>query len=97
MKAGADGRVLERKLVIQAGKGAAFTIPKNGVCRIIALEGAQCLDAVFLNASDLRERFHAWFSYSFNCKLGTGNAFHCGTLFSGPPWERRSRHGTRDG
>jgi uncharacterized protein YcgI (DUF1989 family) len=88
MTAAPNGLTLEEELVIPAGKGRAFVIPKDRVCRIIALEGEQCLDAVFLNAADHRERFHAWFSYSFNCKLGTGNAFHCGTLFSGPPWER---------
>ena len=88
MRVPPNALLLESELVVEAGKGAAFTIPKGRVCRIIALEGAQCLDAVFLNAGDHRERFHAWFSYSFNCKLGTGNAFHCGTLFSGPPWER---------
>ena len=88
MSPAANGLVLESEIVIPAGKGAAFTIPKDRVCRIVALEGEQCLDAVFLNARDHRERFHAWFSYSFNCKLGTGNAFYCGTLFSGPPWER---------
>jgi uncharacterized protein YcgI (DUF1989 family) len=80
--------VLANELVIPAGKGASFTIDKGQVCRITALEGEQCLDAVFLNARDRRETFHAWFSYSFNCKLGTGDAFHCKTLFSGPPWER---------
>lgn len=79
---------LENELVIPAGEARAFTIRKGQVCRITALEGEQCLDAVFLNAADHRERFHAWFSYSFNCKLGTGNAFYCKTLFSGPPWER---------
>jgi uncharacterized protein YcgI (DUF1989 family) len=79
---------LVKELVIPAGKGDAFTIEKGQVCRIIALEGEQCLDAVFLNAQDHRETFHAWFSYSYNCKLGTGDAFHCKTLFSGPPWER---------
>jgi uncharacterized protein len=79
---------LERELVIPAGEGRAFTVKKGQVCRVIALDGEQCLDAVFLNANDHRERFHTWFSYSFNCKLGTGDAFHCKTLFSGPPWER---------
>jgi len=84
-----DSRLtLEKELVIPAGEGRAFTIRKGQVCRVTALEGEQCLDAVFLNADDYRERFHTWFSYSFNCKLGTGNAFHCKTLFSGPPWER---------
>ena len=79
---------MDKEIVIPAGKGGAFTVRKGQRCRITALEGEQCLDAVFLNAADHRERFHAWFSYSFNCKLGTGNAFHCKTLFSGPPWER---------
>jgi uncharacterized protein len=82
------GLTVEKELVIPAGKGCAFSIRKGQVCRVTALEGEQCLDAVFLNADDHRERFHTWFSYSFNCKLGTGNAFHCKTLFSGPPWER---------
>ena len=80
--------ILEKELVIPAGKGAAFTADKGQICRVIALEGEQCLDAVFLNARDHRERFHTFFSYSFNCKQGTGNAFHCKTLYSGPPWER---------
>lgn len=76
------------QFVIPAGQGASFTIPRGKVCRLTAIEGDQCMDVVFLNADDLRETFHAWYSYSFNCKLGTGNAFHCLTLFSGPPWER---------
>ena len=79
---------LDRELVIPAGEGGAFAIRKGQVCRVIALEGEQCLDAVFLNGNDYRERFHTYFSYSFNCKLGTGDAFHCKTLFSGPSWER---------
>ena len=83
-----ERRTMPNEIVIPAGTGRAFTVRKGQRCRIIALEGEQCLDAVFLNAADHRERFHAWFSYSFNCKLGTGNAFHCKTLFSGPPWER---------
>jgi uncharacterized protein YcgI (DUF1989 family) len=84
-----DGTLsLERELVIPAGESGAFIIKAGQVCRVIALDGEQCLDAVFLNANDHRERFHTYFSYSFNCKLGTGDAFHCKTLFSGPPWER---------
>ena len=79
---------LEKELVIPAGKGDSFTFKKGQVARIIALEGEQCLDATFLNANDYRERFHTFFSYSFNTKLGTGNQAWCKTLFSGPPFER---------
>jgi uncharacterized protein YcgI (DUF1989 family) len=83
-----DSLTLVEEFVIAAGKGRSFTVRQGQVCRVTALEGEQCLDAVFLNAQDHRERFHTFFSYSFNCKLGTGDAFHCRTLFSGPPWER---------
>jgi uncharacterized protein YcgI (DUF1989 family) len=75
-------------LVVPAGEARAFTIAKGRILRITALEGEQCCDAIFFNANDHRETFHAWYSYSFNCKEGTGNAFHLTTLYSKPPFER---------
>jgi len=88
MAEGTGSMELVRELVIPAGKGGSFTVEAGQVARIIALEGEQCLDATFLNARDYRETFHTFFSYSFNCKLGTGNMSYCKTLFSGPPFER---------
>jgi len=75
-------------LVIPAGEARAFTVPTGRILRITALEGEQCCDAIFFNANNHRETFHAWYSYSFNCKEGTGNAFHLKTLYSKPPFER---------
>jgi uncharacterized protein YcgI (DUF1989 family) len=77
-----------RKFVIPAGKGTAFNVRRGQVLKIIALEGDQCLDAVFFNAQDLRETFHAFYSYSLNVKEGIGDAFHVKKLYSKPPWER---------
>lgn len=78
----------ETDLIIPAGEARAFTVQKGQILRIIALEGEQCCDATFFNANDHRETFHAWYSYSFNCKEGIGNAFHLQKLYSKPPFER---------
>jgi uncharacterized protein YcgI (DUF1989 family) len=58
MRDAADSLVLEKELVIPAGEHGSVTVKQGQVVRIIALEGEQCLDAVFLNANDYRERFH---------------------------------------
>ena len=76
------------EFVIPAGMGKAFTVEKGQVLEITALEGEQCLDAVFFNARDYRETFHTFYSYSLNCKEGIGDAFHLKKLYSKPPWER---------
>ena len=41
---------ISNKFVIPAGKGTAFNVKQGQVLKIIALEGDQCLDAVFFNA-----------------------------------------------
>jgi hypothetical protein len=79
-------RVLE-DLVIPAGRGHAFLVPRGAVLRIHLVEDRQVGDCCFFNANDRREVFHVGQSWALNVMLGTGNAKSFRHFYSKPPRE----------
>jgi uncharacterized protein len=75
------------EIFIPAGEARAFTVRKGETFRLLQVEGEQVADAVFFNANDYRETFHAGHTAYLNCIEGTGNIKRVQKLYSKPPRE----------
>jgi uncharacterized protein len=78
------GRVVE-DFIIPATYAKAFIVKKGQVVSIIQVEGKQMVDAVFFNANDHKEVFHAGMTVAINMMNGEGNLQHVTKLYSKPP------------
>ena len=61
--------------IIPATYAKAFLVKQGQVLNIVQVEGPQMVDAVFLNANDLKEVFHAGMTAAMNMM---NNAGRCG-------------------
>ena len=80
----ADRSIIE-DFIIPATYGRAFIVKKGQILRIIEVEGPQMVDATFLNASDLKEVFHAGMTAAVNMIDGEGTLYKVKKLYSKPP------------
>ena len=71
--------------IIPATRAKAFEVKRGQVLNIVQVEGPQMVDAVFLNARDLREVFHAGWTVALNMINGTGTMRKVAKLYSKPP------------
>ena len=71
--------------IIPATHAKAFEVKRGQVLNIVQVAGPQMVDAVFLNANDLREVFHAGWTAALNMMAGTGTLRKVGKLYSKPP------------
>lgn len=71
--------------IIPATYAEAFEVKRGQVLNIVQVEGPQMVDAVFLNANDLREVFHAGWTAALNMMEGTGTMRKVAKLYSKPP------------
>ena len=80
-------KVLSEFVVLKCtGKG--FLVKKGQVLRIIAHEGPQVADIIFLNARNYKEQFSARWSVLLNALEGIGGFKRITKLYSKVPWER---------
>jgi uncharacterized protein len=75
------------EIFIPAGHARAFIIRRGETFRLLQVEGEQVADAVFFNANDYRETFHAGHTAYLACIEGTGNIKRVKKLYSKPPRE----------
>ncbi|GAI27711.1 unnamed protein product [marine sediment metagenome] len=80
-------RKIADEFVIPKCTGKAFIVKKGQVLRVIAHEGKQVADIIFLNAHNYKEQFAARHSVAVNVAEGLGNAGRITKLYSKPPWE----------
>ena len=73
--------------IIPATYAKAFEVKQGQVLNIVQVEGPQMVDAVFLNARDLKEVFHAGWTAALNMINGTGTMQKVAKLYSKPPRE----------
>lgn len=78
------GRLMD-DFIIPATYGKAFVVRQGQVLSIIQVEGPQMVDAVFLNANDHREVFHAGMTVAINMMTGEGTMQRITKLYSKPP------------
>ena len=71
--------------IIPATYARAFEVKKGQVLNIVQVEGPQMVDAVFLNANDLKEVFHAGMTAALNMMNDTGTMQKVTKLYSKPP------------
>lgn len=71
--------------IIPATYAKAFEVKQGQVLNIVQVEGPQMVDAVFLNARDLKEVFHAGWTAALNMINGTGTMRKVAKLYSKPP------------
>ena len=71
--------------IIPATYAKAFEVKQGQVLNIVQVEGPQMVDAVFLNARDLKEVFHAGWTAALNMINGTGTMKKVAKLYSKPP------------
>ena len=71
--------------IIPATYARAFEVKQGQVLNIVQVEGPQMVDAVFLNARDLKEVFHAGWTAAINMINGTGTMKKVAKLYSKPP------------
>ena len=71
--------------IIPATYAKAFEVKQGQVLNIVQVEGPQMVDAVFLNARDLKEVFHAGWTAAINMINGTGTMKKVAKLYSKPP------------
>lgn len=76
-----------QRILIPAGEARAFVLPRGRSFRLIQVEGEQVADAIFFNANDYRETFHAGHTAYMACLEGTGNIRRVTKLYSKPPRE----------
>ena len=79
-----DGKLLE-DFIIPATYGKAFVVRKGQIMTIIQVEGPQMVDAVFFNANDLKEVFHAGMTAAINMMNEEGTMLKVKKLYSKPP------------
>jgi uncharacterized protein YcgI (DUF1989 family) len=78
---------VSNEIFIPAGHARAFIVRRGEMFRLIQVEGEQVADAVFFNANDYRETFHAGHTAYLACIEGTGNIKRVQKLYSKPPRE----------
>ena len=78
------GTLLE-DFIIPATYAKAFEVKNGQVLNIVQVEGPQMVDAVFLNANDLKEVFHAGMTAAINMMNNTGTMRKVTKLYSKPP------------
>ncbi len=78
------GTLLE-DFIIPATYAKAFEVKKGQVLNIVQVEGPQMVDAVFHNANDLKEVFHAGMTAAINMMNNTGTMRKVTKLYSKPP------------
>jgi uncharacterized protein len=83
--AGNIAGILVDDFIIPATFGKAFVVKKGQILSIIQVEGPQMVDAVFLNANDLKEVFHAGMTVAINMMTGEGTMQRITKLYSKPP------------
>ena len=71
--------------IIPATYGKAFLVKQGQILSIIQVEGPQMVDAVFLNANDHKEVFHAGMTAAINMMTGEGTMTKVKKLYSKPP------------
>ena len=71
--------------IIPATYARAFEVKEGQLLNIVQVEGPQMVDAVFLNANDLKEVFHAGWTVALNMINGTGTMRKVEKLYSKPP------------
>jgi len=81
------GHQLAQEILIPAGYAKAFQVSVGQVVRLAQVEEKQVADAVFLNADDYRETFHAGNSAYLNSIEGIGSTKRLTKLYSKPPRE----------
>ncbi len=75
------------EIPIAAGHASAFHVARGQVLRLAQVEEKQVADAVFINADDRRETFHAGHSAYLNSIEGIGSTKRLAKLYSGPARE----------
>jgi len=80
-------RDLVEDIFIPAGHAVSFRVQRGQIFRLLQVEEKQVADAVFLNAHDYKETFHAGHSTYLNCIEGIGNTKRLAKLYSGPARE----------
>lgn len=83
--AGDIAGTLINDFIIPATYSKAFVVKQGQIMSIIQIEGPQMVDAVFLNANDLREAFHAGMTVAINMMMGEGTLQRITRLYSKPP------------
>jgi uncharacterized protein YcgI (DUF1989 family) len=78
---------VSNEIFIPAGHARAFIVRRGETFRLLQVEGEQVADAVFFNAHDYRETFHAGHTAYLACIEGTGNIKRVKKLYSKPPRE----------
>jgi uncharacterized protein YcgI (DUF1989 family) len=78
---------LVEEIFIPAGHAVSFRVDRGQIFRLLQVEEKQVADAVFLNAHDYKETFHAGHSAYLNCIEGIGNLKRLAKLYSGPARE----------
>lgn len=76
-----------QSILIPAGEARAFVVQRGKRFRLIQVEGEQVADAIFFNANDYRETFHAGHTVYLACIEKTGNTKRVTNLYSKPPRE----------
>lgn len=76
-----------QRILIPAGEARAFMVPRGKKFRLIQVEGEQVADAIFFNANDYREVFHAGHTVYMACLEDTGTIRRVTKLYSKPPRE----------
>ena len=74
-------------ILIPAREARACVVRCGQRLRLIQVEGEQVADAIFFNANDYREAFHAGHSAYMACLEGTGSIKRLTHLYSKPPRE----------
>lgn len=78
---------VSNEILIPAGEARAFVVRRERKWRLIQVEGEQVADAIFFNANDYRETFHAGHTAYLACIEKTGNIKRVTKLYSKPPRE----------
>lgn len=76
-----------QEILIPAREARAFIVRRGQRFRLTQVEGEQVADAIFINANDYREAFHAGHTVYMACLEGTGNIKRVTHLYSKPPRE----------
>lgn len=87
---------IERSTVVPAAEAVALEVPRGRRFRVVAHEGPQVCDAVFVNAADHEETFSSDMSVFVNAAKSTGDLWQITELYSRPPGMRRMATVTED-
>lgn len=73
------------EIIIPKQEAEIFSVEKGDIFRVIAHEGPQVADIVFINANDTDESYCSDMSVIVNSQNGTGNLWSIKELYSRPP------------